>query len=370
MKKKHLCEKERYVIEVGLKDKESVSNIARKLGRGRSTIYREIKAGKCEQMDTFGRTRWVYLADYAQRAAEHRQSTKGSGLKIGKDYATADVLENLVLVNKWSPDAALGYAKKNGLIGTVISTPTFYSYIKAGVLDITEADLPRAGMQRKKKQQEYRHAHRNIRAKSIEDRPEDAASRDVFGHWEGDLIVGKKGTKTVVLTLVERMTRKLITALLPNKEKAGPVSVLDGLEKEFGSVFKSVFRSITFDNGPEFADDEGMERSLLSVEGAPDVKRTQVYFAHPYCSSERGSNENVNGVLRRAGIPKGCDIGRLADGSVEDATAWVNSLPRRILGYQTADEAFGNELEKLHFPSKKGGVWETPTFTCTFAAVS
>ena len=116
-KGKYLNENERYVIEVELRANTSISEIARKLGRARCTIQREIARGKCEQIVNYKThaTKWVYKADFAERAAIQRQSTKGTGLKIGHDLHTAMVLESLILDNKWSPDAALGYAIRNNL---------------------------------------------------------------------------------------------------------------------------------------------------------------------------------------------------------------------------------------------------------------
>lgn len=347
---KYLNENERYVIEVELAAGTSKSEIARKLKRARCTIQREITRGLVEQMDgNTGKTYLVYKADWAQKAAKRRWQAKGTALKIGHDFDTAETLERLIRDNKWSPDAALGYAIKNKLISTIITTPTLYSYIKAGVLSITEKDLPRQGAQRKKNKEIYRHAHHNIRGKSIEARPKEASARNTFGHWEGDLIVGKKGTKTVCLTLVERMTRYVITRELPSKQAANVVNAFDYLEKCYGRRFMDIFKTVTFDNGTEFADFEGMEKSRYKSRRDEEGKggRCLIYYAHPYCSRERGSNENCNGLLRRAGIKKSSNIALLGTEAVKQATAWVNNLPRRILGYQTAKEAFEKEVANL-----------------------
>jgi IS30 family transposase len=336
---------ERYIIEYSLRDGEGPARIARKLGRHRSTIIREIRSGSCQQWSS-AKAAYVevYFADTADRLARQRQAMKGMGLKIGRDIHTAALLESLIRDKKWSPDAALGWARVNSLLLTDISTPTLYKYIKEGVLAITEHHLPRQGMQRKKKQKEYRTAHKNVRGTSIEQRPESVLKRDEFGHWEGDLVVGKKGTRNVVLTLVERKTRNVITARFSSKEKAHVIGFLDYLEKVFGDDFYRVFKSVTYDNGSEFLDFEAMERSIHEARG---MKRTQVYYAHPYCSCERGSNENANGLLRRAGIKKGTDIGLLSDGDIEEATKWVNDLPRKLLGYKSAAQAFEEELASL-----------------------
>lgn len=344
---KYLNENERYLIEVELSEGTPLSKIARKLGRGRCTVQREVSRGSCEQIDwRTGKIVTVYKADYAMMRARQRAENKGAGLKIGRDLHTASVLESLIKENHWSPAAALGFATKHGLIDTVVSVPTLYSYIKGGVLSITENDLPRRGAQKKRAAKMYRHAHQNIRGTSIEERPKSVKTREEFGHWEGDLIVGKQGTKTAYLTLLERKSRYVIAMRLENKKAEGVVRCIDLLEKRYGRSFASIFKSITFDNGTEFSDFQGIERSRYKKRQKAGV-RTKVYYAHPYCSSERGSNENCNGLLRRAGFKKGSNLGFIKKDSEKRFASWVNDLPRKILGFQSANEVFALELEKL-----------------------
>jgi IS30 family transposase len=345
-KDKYLNLGERYIIEYDLRSGKNPSEIARKLGRHRSTVTREIRRGGMESWDTRKcRDVWEYNADAAHRLSLERQETKGSGLKIGNDIHTAMTLESLIKDNHWSPDAALGYAKRNNLIMTTFSTPTLYAYIKAGVLDITEKDLPRHGQQKRRKQKIYRTAHNNVRGTSIEERPKHVLEREEFGHWEGDLIVGKQGTRTVVMTLVERKTRKVLTKRFPGKHAKNTIGQLDYLEKRYGRDFYTIFKTITFDNGSEFLTFKELEESRYK---GRRQKRTQVYYAHPYCSSERGSNENANGLLRRGGIRKGTNIGLLSDRDIDKATEWVNDMPRKILDYRTANQAWTEELDKLN----------------------
>ena len=128
--------------------------------------------------------------------------------------------------------------------------------------------------------------------KSIEHRPKEANERSEYGHWEGDLIVGKQGTKTVLFTLTERMTRQEIIIKLPNKQTDTIAKAIDKLERKYKSKFYSMFKTITFDNGVEFMGYEGIEKSCRREE-----KRTTIYYAHPYCSGERGTNENNNRLI-------------------------------------------------------------------------
>ena len=122
--------------------------------------------------------------------------------------------------------------------------------------------------------------------KSIEHRPKEVNTREEYSHWEGYLIVGKQGTKTVLFTLTERMTRQEIIMKLPNKETKTIAKAIDKIERRYGSKFYKTFKCITFDNGVEFMGYKGLEKSCLRKQ-----TRTKVYYAHPYCSGERGTNE-------------------------------------------------------------------------------
>jgi IS30 family transposase len=177
-------------------------------------------------------------------------------------------------------------------------------------------------------------------------------TRVEFGHWEGDLVVGRKGTKSVLLTLLERKTRKYITTPLPSKEQVNVAHAFDLLEKRYGRLFYQLFKTITFDNGIEFLDHDALELSRWHKYRVEDKARFKVYYAHPYRSGERGSNENANGLLRRAGIIKGKNIGLMSKASINAATRWVNTLPRALLGFKCAQEVFDLELQKLKASTK------------------
>lgn len=126
------------------------------------------------------------------------------------------------------------------------------------------------------------------------------------------------------------------------KSAASTVAMLDKLEKRLGtSKFKCVFKTITCDNGSEFADYPGME---LSTRG--NSPRTSVYYCHPYCSSERGSNENQNRILRRF-IKKGVPISFYSNKDIANACNYLNDMPRKLFGWQTARERFHAELSTL-----------------------
>ena len=102
-------------------------------------------------------------------------------------------------------------------------------------------------------------------------------------------------------------------------------------------AFRTVFKSITADNGSEFLDHEALERSVSAG------TRTHIYYAHPYSSLERGSNENANRIIRRF-IPKGCDISRFTGRQIQKIELWSNNFPRKIFDFETAEERFIREL--------------------------
>lgn len=151
-----------------------------------------------------------------------------------------------------------------------------------------------------------------------------------WGTQEIDLVVGKQGTKPVILTLVERKSRKSLYVLLKNKTQAEVIAGLKRLKKRNGIGFSNVFKSITADNGNEFLDNKGMQDA---------IKCEEIYYAHPYSSWERGKSENYNRMLRWF-IPKGTDLSYLSEEELQRYEDWVNNYPRRILGYLTANECY------------------------------
>ena len=157
-----------------------------------------------------------------------------------------------------------------------------------------------------------------------------------------DTVKGQRGvTKSCMLVLTERKTRDEIIVKLKDQTAASAVEALDRLERKWGDMFGRVFRSITVDNGVEFADYEGMEKSVLR-----EGKRTSVFYCHPYSSWERGSNENNNRLIRRH-IPKGEDFDGRQDAEIEYIEKWINNYPRGIFAYRTSAELFEEELQRL-----------------------
>lgn len=125
-----------------------------------------------------------------------------------------------------------------------------------------------------------------------------------------------------------RMTRKEIICLIPDKTAASVVKALDTIERKWGARFPQVFRSITMDNGSEFSDYVGIERSVYKRR---ESKRTRTYYCHPYCSSERGSNEKQNQMIRRK-FPKGTNFDKVTKKNVKAVENWLNKYPPYVAG--------------------------------------
>jgi len=144
----------------------------------------------------------------------------------------------------------------------------------------------------------------------------------------------------VLLSLTERVSRKLILRKLSSRTQQAVIRAINGIERQMGAeAFRRVFKSITADNGSEFLDREKLEQSVLNK----GKKRTHIYYAHPYSSWERGTNENTNRIVRRF-IPKGADISKFTSRRIQEIEDWINQYPRGILGFQTAEERFIQEM--------------------------
>ena len=337
---KQLTFNDRLKIEELLKAGHKKKEIADILSVHISTIYREIKRGRFEALNSDYTTEERYSPDIAQEKKNEALAAKGADIKIGKEREFADRIEEIIINDGYSPAAALAKVKEEGYTFSICVT-TLYSYIDKGIfLNLTNKQLP---VKRKGEKRAYRRttAKRASKGESIEKRPEEINEREEFGHWEMDTIVGKRGvSKKSLLVLTERKTRKEIIMLLKEHTAAAVVKALDRLERRLGAKFREIFKSITVDNGSEFADYEGMKRSRR---GKKD--RTRIYYCHPYSSWERGSNENQNKLVRRH-IPKGTDFDDKTQREVEKIEEWINNYPRRIFDYRTSEQLFEEELRK------------------------
>ena len=321
---KHLSEAERGEIEaylsVGLKPAE----IARRLGRNRSTITREINRGSITQVKKVNGQKVYYQHYYADAAHNRYRHAREASYYLKLDSVSDDFLRAFTEAMREKPrvhsvDTFVHTYRLQHVDAVVPSTKTLYNYIHQGFLEIKVIDLPRAVQIRKKFTK--RPSTKKHLGKSIEERPEEINNRSRFGDWEIDSVLGGKTIgEPSILTLVERQTRYAVTKKLVEKK----AEYVNQAVLECMKLYP--IKSITADNGNEFS-------SLSKIEGL------DVYFAHAYSSYERGTNENFNGLLREF-IPKGCSLKELNQNLLEDYTKAINERPRRIHGYQSAKKLF------------------------------
>lgn len=343
-KGKHLSPDERVRIERLYKKGFSQSAIAQEIGVSQQTISKELKRGRVTQLDA---DTWVYYctysADVGQQYADYQKTSHGPDLKIGNNRAYLKAIEKFILA-KHSPYAAIKQVAATGAFEMCISKTTCYRYIKQGLFDkITYNHLP-VGHPKKRKGKVQRLRISRPDHRSIERRGDIIKQREQFGHWEGDSIIGKsKGTGESCLTLTERKYRLTIVCKPKEKTAASTVKALQRLQRYFGKHDYSVlFRTLTLDNGSEFADQEGMDRTGVTV-----------FFCHPQSPGERGSNEHGNKMLRRM-FPKGESMKKVTQKEATAAQNWLNRYPRHIFGGLSALDKFGKELPtlELHHPER------------------
>lgn len=344
---RQLTKTDRIKIEALLKAGHSKNEIAEQLHVHRSTIYRELKRGVFTALNSDLTTEERYSPDIADARYKENLKSKGGCLKIGNDIKLANYIEDKIVNDDYSPAAVIGELKLKGDesgFETMICVTTLYSYIDKGIfLKLTNKNLP----VKKNRKRVYRKVKkvqsRDNAGESIEKRPDEVNKRQEFGHWEMDSVLGKRGeSKNTLLTLTERKTRAEIIFKLPDGTADSVVSAIDRLEVKWGMMFRKVFKSITVDNGHEFAYCAEMERSVFN----PEEKRTHIYYCHPYSSWERGTNEVTNKMVRRK-VPKGSNFDDKTEEDIIEIEKWINNYPRRIHGYHTAAEMLDMELAKI-----------------------
>lgn len=329
---------------------ESISAAFSVVGTGPLVLINVLDPAKHRLDGGTWEVKTAYSPDIAEEKYQAHLREKGPDLKIGNDHELANYIETTILDKDCSPAAVLGFAMIEGKkFKTSLSVPTIYKYIAKGLfLNLTQEELPRHGKKKHKykKVKKNKSASRAPAGESIEQRPEEIDEREEFGHWEGDTVYsgkGKRKTTRALLTLTERKTRKEIIIAIPNRKAETVVKALDALERKLGARrFRAIFKSITFDNGTEFAAAAELERSCVNKR----LPRTKVYFCHPYSSWERGTNENTNGMIRRR-FPKGTNFAAVTNAQIAQAENWINNYPRKILGYKSSEIVFRECLREL-----------------------
>ena len=331
-KYKHITYAERTMIETWYNhDKKSKKEIADLLHKSERTIRREINRGKIIIRGYEWEDKEEYSARIAQDKYEYGMTGKGPEYKLDQDIKLVAHIEKQIVKEKKSPEVVSKQLTEYGF-QIEISGKTIRNAIKSGLI----FEKIKHGKIIYKKQYNNKNKEKRVSKlipaeKSIEYRPKEANIRSEYGHWEGDLVVGKLGTKTVLFTLTERKTRQEIIMKLPDKKTETIAKAIDKIERKYGSKFYKAFKSITFDNGVEFMGYKGIEKSCRIKK-----KRTQVYYAHPYCSGERGTNENNNRLIRRW-IPKGTDITNIKNDFIKEIETWINNYPRAMFDYKSSN---------------------------------
>lgn len=315
------------------------------VGTSLSNIYSILKDASVTVIDSQLREHSVLSA----QAAYNRRTNfaRSNNFKRYKAAAFIQLVESRVKANKLSSiDETIHHLilhEPQTIQGLpTICTRTFYTYVHNNLVDIKPIDLPR--MVRRKKNKCWKtYIPKKQKGTSITERPKSIDSKEEFGHWEGDLVTGPRdGQKGAYLTLLERKTRFYLMLPIPRKSSKHVYMMINRLNRFYGDSFSNIFKSITFDNGSEFARWKDIE-----IKPGTRKQRTKVYFGRPYHSSDRAANENCNGLVRYF-IKKGTDINTISKSMTRDINDKINQKKRKILGYLPAEKLFIEELIKIN----------------------
>jgi IS30 family transposase len=320
MSYKQLTENERYQIYALNKADHSQKDIAIILGRNPSTISRELRRNKGLR---------GYRPAQAQRLSDSRRKEAPKAYKI-----TDDVLSwiDRLIRQELSPQQVVDYLKRHKRVS--LHHETVYQLIyedKAAGGDLYNHLRIASKPYRKR----YGHYDRRGKIKNrvdIDERPAIIEKRSRIGDWEGDTIIGK-GRKGALLTMVERKTLYTVIVRLTGKH----ADLLARAAVKEMKHLQSKVKTITFDNGLEFAHHEEIGKGL----------NANIYFAHPYASWERGTNENTNGLIRQY-FPKDTDFTQVTDDQVRWVMDRLNDRPRKTRGCRSPNELFmGQQVDLL-----------------------
>jgi len=310
---KHLTKEQRYVIKALLSRGVTQKEIAKEIGVDKSTISREISRNKTKT--------GKYNPDKAHMLAQERKERFASNRKFTKtiEKRIRNYLEN----EQWSPEQIVGYCKNNGI--EMVSVERIYQFIRE--------DKQAGG-------ELYKHLRHRLKHRKvvvgkdktgiknrvpIDERPDEVQTRETFGHFECDLVVGKDN-KGAILTLIERKTRFFMCEYLPfgkNAEKVAETII------KLLLPYKHWVKTLTFDNGKEFA------KHLLVAEKL----EAETYFTHPYSSWEKGQIEYANKLLRQY-KPKKTIINESNTQNIKEIQYKINRRPRKNLNYDNPKNLF------------------------------
>lgn len=313
----HLSITERSQLEILLRLGWSNRAIGKELDRHHSTIARERLRGSANGS---------YTAEKAQPAyIERRMSSRPAG------RYTRELVQELEekLEQTWSPEQIAEECRVSGK--PFVCFKTIYRWLYTGRLAAGEVKVLRHKGKRRKPLETR---GRFLVGKTIRQRPKEVRKRETFGHWELDTVVSSRGnSRACAATFIERKTRLYVAVKMPDR-------TAHSMEAAFGIVAiqypKGTFQTATADRGKEFA----CYKQLEAVHGV------NIYFADPYSSWQRGSNENGNGLLREF-FPKGHDFAEVTDEELAHAIHLINHRPRKCLGWKSSHQSFLDEVSRL-----------------------
>jgi IS30 family transposase len=326
MKYTHLSIEEREEIQLGLWRRESIRSIGKRLGRSHSSLVREIARTKPP-------LRHQYTPRVAHERARSKRKCRGRTPRLKNEVIRSYVIEKLKL--RWSPEQIAGRISKDH--GERISHEAIYQFIYASI----HYGKPRPGhedlrpyLRRRRKLRIPRGARRCQRVlepkgPSIDERPAVVKHRTRIGDWEGDTVESCEH-KPGVNTVVDRKTGLVFITKLADKTTHATVSAL---AERFQPLPKAVKHTLTLDNGFENGNWNAIEKATgLSC-----------FYAHPYHSWERPTNENTNGLIRDY-FPKKTDFTLVSDAAIAAVEYALNTRPRKRLGWKTPLEVWGGAL--------------------------
>ena len=311
---RQLSPEERYMLAALRKQGFNKAQIARALGRHRSTVGRELRRNRT-------RADGRYRASTAQEKANGRRSRSRRNRRFTPaDFAQVEEL----LRRQWSPEQVAGHLRREGRLS--LSHETIYRHIwrdkrEGGTL---YTYLRGARKRRRKRYGAYDSRGRLAGKRMISERPAEVEGRAEVGHWEVDTVMGS-GSKDCIVSLVERKTGLVLIGKLADRRTES----LNGRVIRLIKRHAGAFRSVTADNRTEF---HGYER-------IEEKTQTTFSFARPYHSWERGSNENANGLIRQY-LPKGASMAGLSQQQCNAIARKLNTRPRKRLGFRTPLECF------------------------------
>lgn len=308
---KHLTMEEREIISQMRYAEESRSAIAKRLGRHKSTIGRELRRNACGEH---------YSAIVAHQRAVMRRRSRPVIRKMERHEINQQVRHGLV--KYWSPDQIAGRMRREhpNEPHCRVSHQTIYDWIKQDEYREHWRSFLRFGGRRSPRNDGRGKLRRTVK---IDKRPVVVDRRSRFGDWEGDTIVGGR-QRGALVTHVERKSGYLMAAKV-NTRQSEPVN--RATKRLFANLPASLRRTLTLDNGKEFAGHEKMSRQTGLA----------IYFADPYASWQRGTNENTNGLLRQF-FPKGTEFTHVSHHELREVVSLMNDRPRKRLGYRTPRE--------------------------------